>query len=355
MRSKCLLLFLICLVGVTILFITVSNQHPAIQNLVTETHKQLRSFQENLKDVEEKRLVTDSKYLALLGLDKQTSSGATITLPTTQNNITIVTVLRPGNELNFYGFLKNVTHFLPNNNIVIYALSLGEDTLQNLRGYCNSTRCIIYTFDLDPFPNHIEDDRLHAYRPLVIQTALNTLGNILYMESNVRINNTDVVKYLLPKYGILTWSTKHAISSLTHPKMYEYFHMNAESFFFLPLIHASHIVIKNSFDVQEEIMLPWVQCALTRDCISPIGAQSVGCRFNKKPQYRYSGCHSYDESALNIVLGRYFNLDESRYISQERESCFVEIKPDEITEEYLLITRLNNTTEINLKNILVEP
>ncbi|CAG5073684.1 Protein of unknown function [Cotesia congregata] len=313
MRSKCLLLFLICLVGVTILFITVSNQHPAIQNLVTETHKQLKSFQENLKDVEEKRLVTDSKYLALLGLDKQTSSGATITLPTTQNNITIVTVLRPGNELNFYGFLKNVTHFLPNNNIVIYALSLGEDTLQNLRGYCNSTRCIIYTFDLDPFPNHIEDDRLHAYRPLVIQTALNTLGNILYMESNVRINNTDVVKYLLPKYGILTWPTKHAISSLTHPKMYEYFHMNAER------------------------------------------AQSVGCRFNKKPQYRYSGCHSYDESALNIVLGRYFNLDESRYISQERESCFVEIKPDEITEEYLSITRLNNTTEINLKNILVEP
>ncbi len=27
-------------------------------------------------------------------------------------------------------------------------------------------------------------------------------------------------------------------------------------------------------------------------------------KFDKKPAYRYSGCHSYDVSALNIVLGK---------------------------------------------------
>ncbi len=43
--------------------------------------------------------------------------------------------------------------------------------------------------------------------------------------------------------------------------------------------------------------------------------QATGCRFDKKPQFRYSGCHSYDVSALNIILGQMFNFDESKYIS----------------------------------------
>lgn len=69
-------------------------------------------------------------------------------------------------------------------------------------------------------------------------------------------------------------------------------------------------------------MLPWVQCSLTQDCIIPIGAQSEGCKFNKKPQYRYSGCHSYDASALNIVLGLKFKLDESKYTYSGKERLF---------------------------------
>lgn len=47
--------------------------------------------------------------------------------------------------------------------------------------------------------------------------------------------------------------------------------------------------------------------------IACLGAQSNGCRFDKKPQYRYSGCHSHDSSALNIVLGLAFQFDDSSY------------------------------------------
>ncbi|KAK9298138.1 hypothetical protein QLX08_008453 [Tetragonisca angustula] len=327
MRTKGLLLLLICIAGSSIILIAFSNQRPSIQTLVTETHKQLRNFQENLKDVEEKRLVTDSKYLAILGLDGQTS---TTPFSFKSQNVTVVSLIRPGNEQHIYGFVRNISHFLPNNSIVIYSVGLNEDSLQT----------------------HVEDDRLHVYRPLVIQTALNTLGNILYMDSNMRLNSSDISKYLLPKSGILTWPTRHAISSLTHPKMYEYFHVSAESFFFLPLIRASHLVIRNVKEIREKVMLPWVQCALTRDCISPIGAQSAGCRFNKKPQYRYSGCHAYDASALNIVLGLHFNFDDTYYVHQERETYFNKVQPEEITEEYLMITRQNNATESNLRNII---
>lgn len=43
------------------------------------------------------------------------------------------------------------------------------------------------------------------------------------------------------------------------------------------------------------------------------GAQSGGCRFDKKPQYRYSGCHGHDASALSIVLGLRFGFEEAHY------------------------------------------
>ena len=62
-------------------------------------------------------------------------------------------------------------------------------------------------------------------------------------------------------------------------------------------------------------MLPWIECTLTKDCIDPFGAQSSGCRFDKKPLYRYSGCHLYDSSALNVALGVAFPLHQP-YISR---------------------------------------
>ncbi|XP_023290116.1 uncharacterized protein LOC105700899 isoform X2 [Orussus abietinus] len=346
MRTKGLLLLLVCIVGSSIIFIAFSNPRPSIQTLVTETHKQLRNFQ-NLKDVEEKRLVTDSKYLALLGLN-----GPTNTTPLTPKpqNVTVVSLLRPGSEQQIHGFVRNVSHFLPGNGIIVYGVGLNEEALQNVRSACNSSKCAVIRFDSSPFPTHVEDDRLHVYRPLVIQTALNSLGTILYMDSNVRLNSSKISKYLSPKSGILTWPTRHAISSLTHPKMYEYFRVSAESFFFLPLIRASHLIVRNTKEIRDNVMLPWVQCALTRDCICPIGAQSAGCRFNKKPQYRYSGCHAYDTSALNIVLGLHFKFDDTYYVHQERESFFAKLQPEELAEEYLSIARQSNATEANAKN-----
>ena len=123
-------------------------------------------LQENLKDVEEKRFVTDSKYLALLGLDTQANT--TQVVPRSQN-VTVVTLLRPGNEQNIYGFNRNVSHFLPNNNVVVYGVGLSDDAIQRVRTVCNSSKCNVIQFDLSPFPAHAEDDRLHVYRPLVIQ------------------------------------------------------------------------------------------------------------------------------------------------------------------------------------------
>lgn len=55
---------------------------------------------------------------------------------------------------------------------------------------------------------------------------------------------------------------------------------------------------------------------------------------------------------MNIVLGLHFNFDDTYYVHQERETYFNKIEPEEITEEYEMITKQNNVTESNLRNII---
>lgn len=154
------------------------------------------------------------------------------------------------------------------------------------------------------------------------------------------------------KYGILAWpfDLTNPVSSLTHKKMFEYFHTDTECFLFLQMVKADVLLMINTEFVHHNVMLPWIQCALTQDCIAPIGAQSVGCKFDKKPLYRYSGCHSYDVSALNIALGLAFKQDSytccdgSQYTYSDSSNLF-EIVSLSKAEAVLREFEQNSTTE----------
>ena len=37
----------------------------------------------------------------------------------------------------------------------------------------------------------------------------------------------------------------------------------------------------------------------------------------RKPLFKYSGCHYYDMSALNVILGRVFDFDERAYAAKD--------------------------------------
>ncbi|KAJ9594859.1 hypothetical protein L9F63_013847, partial [Diploptera punctata] len=234
------------------------------------------------------------------------------------------------------GFARNVAHFLPNHTALIYNLGLGQYALQLLQSHCNSSRCNVVNFELTFFPSHVEEERIHAFRPLIIQDALNKAGAVLFLECNQRLVSGHIEPLLqqaVSGSGVVSWATHYATSSLTHPKMFDYFHSNADSFLFLPMVETTWLLIYNIAEVHTGVMLPWVQCALTQDCVLPIGAQSGGCKFNKKPQYRYSGCHGYDGSALNIVLGLKFGFDESQYTYKGKKIFFREVKADTLAAE----------------------
>ena len=54
-----------------------------------------------------------------------------------------------------------------------------------------------------------------------------------------------------------------------------------------------------------------------------LSSLATGCNLDKKPAFRYSGCHAYEVSALNVVLGKVFDFDESKYIIDDKYKLFI--------------------------------
>nr|XP_023029169.1 uncharacterized protein LOC111517302 [Leptinotarsa decemlineata] len=333
MRTKNFLLTLGGVLSLSLIFVIFGQEKT--EYIVTTTNKQIRTFKDNLLDAETKTLNADEKYLHLLGFVERPKLFPNDVWRNTSLPV-IVTYVRDGLESQAIGLIINVAKIIPNNTILVYNLGLSDQGYKTLTNYCNSTRCQVITFDLSLFPSHV-NEVIHAYRPLIIQDALHHTGAIFFLESNYRLLRNISQNVLARLYddraketGVLAlpFDLKNPVSSLTHKKMFEYFRTDAENFLFLQMVKADVLLLVNTERVHRSVMLPWVQCALTQDCIMPIGAQSAGCRFDKKPQYRYSGCHSYDTSALNIVLGLTFKQNTSQYTYSDSVNFFETVPPD---------------------------
>jgi hypothetical protein len=47
--------------------------------------------------------------------------------------------------------------------------------LFQLQSHCNSSRCSVINFELSFFPSHVEEERLRAFRPLIIQVTFKSV------------------------------------------------------------------------------------------------------------------------------------------------------------------------------------
>lgn len=349
MKTKSLALLLIFLVSSTVIMCLFSNQRPTIHSIITETHKQLsnlKNLKENLKKVNDPReLLPDPKYLIPLGF---TTNPRLLPEGWGTNHTTlpvIVTGVASGQVDQAVGFIRCCRHFVPEHTMLIYSLDVDASDANTLNQYCNSSSCTVRKFDFDLYPGHVKDLSTYAYRPLVIQDALNQVGAILWLDVTHRLitNNLEPVIQHARQHGIASWSIEEPTSALTHPRMFDYFHAQQENYFFHHMVEPSHVLLLNTQSIHNHLMLPWVQCSLIPECIAPIGAQRTGCRFDKKPLYRYSGCHRYDMSAFNVVLGIMFDFNDNLYVVDDH--IFRLIDQELSTDNSENATNLNTRTE----------
>lgn len=309
---------LFTVIGTSILLILLGpagQQNDSIKSIVSQTHEQLRNLKNNLREVSEQHPEMDPKYLAQLGFTQSIYNG-------TRSNFSVVTYALAGEVASTILYAQNIAAKLPMEQLLIYDLGLSEMDLHTLQSFCNSSRCSVITYDVSSLPSYITDENMHAFRPIIIHDALARARTILFTENSVRLRGTEKELAALRSTtengsGVMGWTTQQAVTSRTHPKMFSYFDTDADNFLFLPMVSLDMVFFVSTPTVNDKVMLPWVRCMLTPECLHPIGAQSGGCKYNKKPQYRYSGCHGYDTSCFNIILGLTFGFDESKYSTHE--------------------------------------
>lgn len=128
----------------------------------------------------------------------------------------------------------------------------------------------------------------------------------------MKFNTSNIKEYLQSQalvYGITAWPRDpYPTSTFTHYSIYKYFNLNQSDFFFQEMVHPIPALYYNTDSLHADIMQPWVDCVLKKTCILPVGAQFNGCNMNLKPRYRYSGCHRYSTSVLNVLLGISFKF-----------------------------------------------
>lgn len=181
--------------------------------------------------------------------------------------------MRSGQAASAILLSQNIAAKFPLEYFLIYDLGLSEDDAHSLSAFCNNSKCSVIPYDLSPFPSHVADERMHAYRPLIIKDALTRSKSILFAENSIRIKGSsrEFNEIKSKSHGVLGWTIAKAVSTRTHPKMFDYFETDSNSFLFVRMVTLDSVFFTDSHVVNRKIMLPWIKCTLTLECIDPIG------------------------------------------------------------------------------------
>lgn len=108
----------------------------------------------------------------------------------------------------------------------------------------------------------------------LFQHALSRVGAVIYADplyhwAGSPSDLQDLWTKVSSKHGILTWPRRPAVTSLTHPHMFQYFHEDVDDYLFVQMVDASRVMVVGK--LMRDVMKYWIQCALTLECIMPIG------------------------------------------------------------------------------------
>ncbi|ORX88479.1 hypothetical protein K493DRAFT_290539 [Basidiobolus meristosporus CBS 931.73] len=170
--------------------------------------------------------------------------------------------------------------------IVVYDLGIGEfqrATLEDFKaqGYFHE----LVTFDYSQYPSfwsvHINRGEYGWKTGIIYEVAQRYPGVILWMDSGDRAFPhflVDVVNYV-EKYGIFSPPSKGTIPDFTHPGMMKHFDDSMDRYAKFVNCNGAFIAFDaRNTTIMNDVIKPWAQCGLLKDCIAPVGSSRANHR-----------------------------------------------------------------------------
>ncbi|XP_071793119.1 uncharacterized protein [Asterias amurensis] len=222
----------------------------------------------------------------------------------------IVTAVSSDHFMEVQRMIGMVQTVMPTTRIVAYSLGLSTEQVETMSILCNVE---LRHFNFSKYPGHVKDLLNYAWKPPIIKETLYEFGAVFWADSSVIFTSSIqlLTKHLKTFHGFIPRVANYAkagpfsVCTLTHPAMFNYLKIDIKTYQsddgYIPKPQGGILYFVNSSYINEQLLQPWVDCAMSLNCIAPEGSQNP--HEERKEGYHK---HRYDQSALALLM--YKNL-----------------------------------------------
>ena len=219
--------------------------------------------------------------------------------------------------------LSSVERCLPNNKIILYDLGLKDENKRRIGELYKNVQILPFPFSDYENHSHVRDLLTYAWKPIIIKKVSLEYDIIMYGDASMRMTESCDIKQALshllyfPFFAAVRYY--HKAIEFTHDGMIEYLHFPKarKDLADMYSIEATGFLMWANTIMKELLIEPWLDCALHRECIAPLGATLRPCHMTQNHDGHYIGCHRYDQSALDIILAREFGPHSTQRAKNE--------------------------------------
>ena len=212
--------------------------------------------------------------------------------------------------------IASVQANLPNTRLIVYDLGLSIGNKTQLSKFCNVE---VRPFDFSKYPLYVKRLLTYAWKPIIISEVIREYEIVIYGDASMRFRRP-AAERLIPRLLEFPFvsgpSHRFPSTTLTHDSTLKFLGLNMSRAIAAKEINgtvpATLFCAWFTSVIREKWMKRWLDCALHEECIAPPGSSPYGCKGNyrlKKGDGAYTGCHRFDQSALNIILYQEFGRE----------------------------------------------
>ena len=234
--------------------------------------------------------------------------------------LVIVTGISSNHFTESKALFGSVHEHMPKTNIIVYDIGLNDSQVSTLQTYCNVE---IRKFNFQEYPKYFKNLKNYAWKTAVVKEMSEEFELFLFCDASIRFKHH--VSYLLPfllRFPFVPGSMiDNQIVGRTHDGMLKYLHLNmsrSELARVKPSIQSGVYIMWVTPLIKEKFLVPWIDCGMHMDCISPKREKVSRCR-KRDPTGNYTGCHRYDQSAMNMIFIREFGAPLFAKFNREKK------------------------------------